>query len=74
VYLLKKIKFGDIVKTCHRSWSQEKAFVTGMEAANIILKQPDRMHGIIPLVPDEAHGKWSECLLHWDLGSPNYHI
>ena len=55
---LKNLFFcGDIVKTRHGSWSQEKAFVTGMEAANIILKQPDRMHGIIPLVPDEAHVK-----------------
>lgn len=28
---------GDIVKSHHGSWSQEKAFVTGIEAANAIL-------------------------------------
>jgi len=27
---------GDIVRTRHGSWSQEKAFVTGMQAANLL--------------------------------------
>ena len=45
---------GDIVRTRHGSWSQEKAFVTGREAANSILGR-DTMDGIIPLDPDEAH-------------------
>ena len=26
---------GDVVNTRHGSWSQEKAFVTGLEAANV---------------------------------------
>ena len=45
---------GDIVRTRHGSWSQEKAFVTGREAANSILGR-DTTDGIIPLDPDEAH-------------------
>jgi uncharacterized protein with NAD-binding domain and iron-sulfur cluster len=45
---------GDIVRSRHGSWSQEKAFVTGMEAANQIRgKQLD--DGILPLTPDEPH-------------------
>ena len=45
---------GDIVRTRHGSWSQEKAFVTGMEAANQIQgKSLD--DGILPLSPDEPH-------------------
>jgi uncharacterized protein with NAD-binding domain and iron-sulfur cluster len=45
---------GDLVKTRHGSWSQEKAYVTGMEAANAILGRP-AMHGIVPLDEDEPH-------------------
>jgi len=45
---------GDIVKTRHGSWSQEKAFVTGVEAANTILHRPNGS-GIIPLPDDELH-------------------
>ena len=45
---------GDIVRTRHGSWSQEKAFVSGMEAANFVLEK-ERMDGIIPLGPDELH-------------------
>jgi len=45
---------GDLVKTEHGSWSQEKAFVTGAEAANLILgKAID--DNIVPLAPDEPH-------------------
>lgn len=45
---------GDLVKTRHGSWSQEKAYVAGIEAANAILqKRPN--DGIIPLDPDEFH-------------------
>jgi uncharacterized protein with NAD-binding domain and iron-sulfur cluster len=47
---------GDIVRTRHGSWSQEKAFVTGMEAANRLLDRAN-YHGIIPLSPDEPHVK-----------------
>jgi len=45
---------GDLVKTRHGSWSQEKAYVTGIEAANAILQRRPN-HGIIPLDPDEFH-------------------
>jgi len=45
---------GDVVKTSHGSWSQEKAYVTGVEAANAVLgRSPD--HGIVPLRKDEPH-------------------
>ena len=45
---------GDLVKTRHGSWSQEKAYVTGMQAANIICGRPAD-EGVVPLKPDEAH-------------------
>ncbi|VEU39623.1 unnamed protein product [Pseudo-nitzschia multistriata] len=45
---------GDLVKTRHGSWSQEKAYVTGIEAANAILQRRPT-HGILPLDPDEFH-------------------
>ena len=45
---------GDLVRTRHGSWSQEKAFVTGVEAANDILGRPIG-EGVVPLKPDEAH-------------------
>lgn len=45
---------GDIVRSRHGSWSQEKAFVTGMEAANVITGRPVD-EGIVPLAPDEPH-------------------
>eukprot|EP00980_Cylindrotheca_fusiformis_P021657 scaffold8505_cov130-Cylindrotheca_fusiformis.AAC.23 len=45
---------GDIVRTRHGSWSQEKAYVTGIEASNIIRgKRLD--DGVIPLPKDEPH-------------------
>ena len=45
---------GDLVKTRHGSWSQEKAFVTGIECANMILgKRKDA--GIISLEKEEFH-------------------
>mmetsp|Transcript_31932 Transcript_31932/g.36221 ORF Transcript_31932/g.36221 Transcript_31932/m.36221 type:complete len:652 (-) Transcript_31932:267-2222(-) len=45
---------GDLVRTRHGSWSQEKSFVTGIEAANLILGR-NLDHGIIPLEADELH-------------------
>ena len=45
---------GDLVKTRHGSWSQEKAYVTGMEVSNLILKKP-QSSDIIPLPKDELH-------------------
>lgn len=45
----------------HGSFSQEKALVTGYEAANLTLKHlgygEDAMHDIIPLEEDEVHIK-----------------
>ena len=45
---------GDLVRTRHGSWSQEKAYVSGIEAANSILNRSPE-YGIIPLEPDELH-------------------
>ena len=45
---------GDLVRSRHGSWSQEKAFVSGIEAANAILERPSDQ-GIIPLDPEELH-------------------
>jgi uncharacterized protein with NAD-binding domain and iron-sulfur cluster len=45
---------GDIVRSRHGSWSQEKAYVTGIEAANAILGRPVNTD-IIPLSVDEPH-------------------
>lgn len=45
---------GDLVKSRHGSWSQEKAYVVGLEAANAILGRPAD-HGIVPLDKDEPH-------------------
>uniref|UniRef100_A0A7S2VEM7 Amine oxidase domain-containing protein n=1 Tax=Entomoneis paludosa TaxID=265537 RepID=A0A7S2VEM7_9STRA len=46
---------GDLVRTRHGSWSQEKAYVTGIEVANLVLQKNDRNEGIIPLPKDEPH-------------------
>ncbi len=48
---------GDWIINRHGSWSQEKAYVTGLEAANQVIAQ-FRMGtpaAIIPVEPDEAH-------------------
>lgn len=45
---------GDIVRSRHGSWSQEKAFVTGVEAANAVLGR-ELSDGVLPLAPDEPH-------------------
>ena len=48
---------GDWIVTRHGSWSQEKAYVTGLEAANHVIKQlgNGQLANIIPVVPDEPH-------------------
>lgn len=48
---------GDWVVTRHGSWSQEKAYVTGLEAANRVIAQCGKgdLANIIPIVPDEPH-------------------
>lgn len=45
---------GDLVRSRHGSWSQEKAFVTGVEAANAVLGRP-MTDGVVPLEQDEPH-------------------
>ena len=44
---------GDYVRSRHGSWSQEKAYVTGMEAANAIAGV--EVCRVVPLKEDEAH-------------------
>ncbi|HEY9749505.1 MAG TPA: FAD-dependent oxidoreductase [Allocoleopsis sp.] len=48
---------GDWVVTRHGSWSQEKAYVTGLEAANLAIAQLKRgtPATILPVEPDEPH-------------------
>ncbi len=48
---------GDWIVTRHGSWSQEKAYVTGLEAANRVVQQLGlgQQADIIPIVPDEPH-------------------
>lgn len=48
---------GDWVVTDHGSWSQEKAYVTGLEAANrvVALLGKGQPAPILPVVPDEPH-------------------
>lgn len=48
---------GDWITTRHGSWSQEKAYVTGLEAANQVIEQwgVGQAAEIIPIVPDEPH-------------------
>jgi hypothetical protein len=44
---------GDLVRSRHMSWSQEKAYLTGIETANSILNREGT--GIVTLIPDEPH-------------------
>ena len=48
---------GDWIVTRHGSWSQEKAYVTGLEAANRVigLLGAGTTAEITPIVPDEPH-------------------
>ncbi len=48
---------GDWIVTRHGSWSQEKAYVTGLEAANLIISEYGigRNANIIPIEADEPH-------------------
>jgi len=48
---------GDWIVTRHGSWSQEKAYVTGLEAANLAIDRlgMGRPADIIPVEPDEPH-------------------
>jgi uncharacterized protein with NAD-binding domain and iron-sulfur cluster len=53
---------GDIARTRHGSWSQEKAFVTGIEAANRLLGRSNN-HGIIRFAPDEPHVQFGRAVV-----------
>ncbi len=48
---------GDWIVNRHGSWSQEKAYITGLEAANLVINQFNQGKNaeIIPIVQDEAH-------------------
>lgn len=48
---------GDWIVTNHGSWSQEKAYVTGLEAANLVIEQLGfgNKANIIPIEADEPH-------------------
>ncbi|MEB3293414.1 MAG: FAD-dependent oxidoreductase [Synechococcales bacterium] len=47
---------GDWIITNHGSWSQEKAYVTGLEAANQVIAQfGGQPAPILPIEPDEPH-------------------
>ena len=48
---------GDWIITRHGSWSQEKAFVTGLEAANLVIDRfaKGNKATILPVEPDEPH-------------------
>jgi len=48
---------GDWIINRHGSWSQEKAYVTGLEAANLVIERFGKgtKTEIIPVEPDEAH-------------------
>jgi len=58
---------GDWIVTHHGSWSQEKAYVTGLEAANqaIARCQVGQPADIIPIVPDEPHIQFARQLNRW---------
>ncbi|EDX85566.1 FAD dependent oxidoreductase, putative [Synechococcus sp. PCC 7335] len=55
---------GDWIVTRHGSWSQEKAYVTGLEAANKVIAKFDTglPANIIPIVPDEPHIQMARLL------------
>ena len=48
---------GDWIKTDHGSWSQEKAYVTGLEASNQVVNyfEQGKAANIIPVEKDEPH-------------------
>ena len=48
---------GDWIITRHGSWSQEKAYVTGLEAANLVISQLGKgiQATILPVEADEPH-------------------
>ena len=55
---------GDWIVTRHGSWSQEKAYVTGLEAANLVIERFDlgTKANIIPIEPDEPHIQFARTI------------
>ena len=55
---------GDWIVNRHGSWSQEKAYVTGLEAANQVISRFGRgnLAQIIPVEPDEPHIQFARTL------------
>jgi uncharacterized protein with NAD-binding domain and iron-sulfur cluster len=55
---------GDWIANRHGSWSQEKAYVTGLEAANSIIDRFGRGYkaAILPVEADEPHIEWMRTL------------
>ncbi len=69
---------GDWIITRHGSWSQEKAYVTGLEAANQVISRFGRgsKAAIIPVEADEPHIQLARTLNQtvrsWDKILPNF--
>ncbi|HIK32715.1 MAG TPA: FAD-dependent oxidoreductase [Oscillatoriales cyanobacterium M59_W2019_021] len=55
---------GDWIVTRHGSWSQEKAYVTGLEAANLVVARfgVGEKAAIVPVEPDETHIQFARSL------------
>ncbi|MGK7915674.1 MAG: FAD-dependent oxidoreductase [Prochloraceae cyanobacterium] len=55
---------GDWIITNHGSWSQEKAYVTGLEAANLVVERfgIGKKARIIPVEADELHIQWARTI------------
>ncbi len=55
---------GDWIINRHGSWSQEKAYVTGLEAANLVIERCGlgTQAAIVPVEPDEPHLQWARSL------------
>jgi uncharacterized protein with NAD-binding domain and iron-sulfur cluster len=55
---------GDWIVNRHGSWSQEKAYVTGLEAANLVIEcfgRGSKCH-ILPVEPDEPHIQFARTI------------
>ncbi len=58
---------GDWIVNRHGSWSQEKAYVTGLEAANQVVTtlHQGQAAEILPIIPDEPHIQLLRALNRW---------
>ena len=58
---------GDWIVTAQGCWSQEKAYVTGLEAANLVIQQFNmgQPAKIIPLEPDEPQIQFARRINHF---------